>query len=86
MYENSNQDQCNAAAQFGGYGRPIRGEGVMQAQGECAMRQTAKGAIRVRVNQLRREADRLEALAKALPEELPMPADEVLYDLIRATR
>lgn len=85
MYENTTQDQCTAAAGIG-YGSRIRGEGVMTMQAaQCAeARQTGKGALRVRVRQLRSEADRLEALAKSLPEELPPMADEALYDLIRA--
>lgn len=48
--------------------------------GECA-RQSAKGVIRDRARHLRAEADRLEALARALPEEMPPQADQALWDL-----
>jgi hypothetical protein len=47
----------------------------------AAARQSAKGVLRDRVDRLRREADRLEALCKALPEEMPPMADEALWDL-----
>lgn len=49
-------------------------------------RQSAKGVIRDRARQLHAEADRLEALARALPEELPPQADQALWDLAIAAR
>lgn len=66
-------------------------EGLMQgygAVGHVGMgdaaggRQSAKGVLRDRIHRLRREAEQLEALAKALPEELPQRADQALWDLL----
>jgi hypothetical protein len=50
--------------------------------GDACGRQSAKGVIRDRVRQLRSQADELEALARALPEELPPQADAVLWRLV----
>jgi hypothetical protein len=49
-------------------------------------RQSAKGVLRQRVASLRTEADRLEALGRALPEELPTKADEALWALLLSKR
>lgn len=70
-------DECKQAGPVG----LIQGA----AMGECS-RQSAKNVIRDRARQLRNEADRLEALARALPEELPSLADQALWDLAFATR
>jgi hypothetical protein len=71
-YFNDNSAKNQAAAQTLGLGA---------LQGACAGRQTAKGALRDRVCRLRREADQLEALLKALPEELPGAADAALWEI-----
>lgn len=44
-------------------------------------RQSAQGYIRERARRLRDEAQRLEALADALPPKLPPEADEALWSL-----
>lgn len=56
------------------------GQGAML--GECTARQSARGVLRDRANRMRREADQLEALSRALPEELPRGADEALWELL----
>lgn len=63
-----------AAAGLGGQGAAV---------GDCiAARQSARGVLSDRVQRLRREADQLEALSRALPEELPRGADEALWELL----
>jgi hypothetical protein len=70
------KDECAKVTE--GY---VRGAGIAGAM--CAgSRQSAKGSLWDRVAMLRREADRLEALAGALPEKLPHEADEALWDLL----
>jgi hypothetical protein len=85
MNENSNRI---AAVGAQGYGKDV-GLSASQfglvggaAVGDCCARQSAKSVIRDRVRQLRGQADELEALARALPEELPPQADAVLWRLV----
>jgi hypothetical protein len=56
--------------------------GSALAGGYAPSRPSAKAALRERIANLRREADRLEALSKALPEEMPRQADDALFDLL----
>jgi hypothetical protein len=56
--------------------------GSALAGGYAPSRPSAKAALRERIANLRREADRLEVLSKALPEELPRQADDALFDLL----
>ena len=73
------------AAAMGGV---AMGEVANQQQGRVGgemvgeARRSAKGLMRDRAERLRREADQLEALARALPEELPLGADGALWDLL----
>jgi hypothetical protein len=60
--------------------------GAMSQADTCGSRMNAKAVLRQRVASLRMEADRLEALARALPEELPPRADEALWDLLLSKR
>lgn len=54
--------------------------------GAVLNRPTAQGAIVERIERLRREADELEALVRALPLSLPYNADAVLYQLVTGKR
>ena len=56
------------------------------AQDQCAsaaMRPNARWTIEETIKRLRREADSLEALLGAIPTNLPFPADEALWNLIK---
>ena len=68
------------------YSANMQGIGALSGAGmqACEARQSAKGRLRDRIKRLRREADQLEALCKALPEELPAAAEDALWGL--ATR
>jgi hypothetical protein len=48
----------------------------------CEARQSAKSRMRQQAMTMRREADRMDALADALPEVLTEPADSALWDLL----
>lgn len=54
--------------------------------GLIASRQSGRAALFERVTKLRREADRLEALARAIPENFPLDADEGLWELVVSRR
>lgn len=87
MYENkTNYEQARAQCEGVGYAtdRGAMLGAAAQMDGCAAGRMSSKGALRQRVHFLRREADRLEALSRALPEELPVAADEALWDLLSA--
>jgi hypothetical protein len=81
----------NEQRNFGAIGQSPHGAGcdgngfvahaIGASLGDACGRQSAKGVIRDRVRQLRAEADRLDALARALPEELPPQADQALWDI-----
>lgn len=45
-------------------------------------RATAQDAIRNRISEYRLAINQLEALSRALPNELPLPADEILRELV----
>ena len=75
-------DECKQAEP----NRIVASPGMVMGAAESGGRQSAKGVIRDRARQLRNEADRLEALARALPEELPPQADQALWDLAIAAR
>ena len=44
-------------------------------------RQSGKNALLGKVRQLRQQADRIEALAMAIPENFPLDADAGLWDI-----
>jgi uncharacterized protein YbjQ (UPF0145 family) len=75
MRENYAKDIGQGAALGGGY---ISG---LQNQA-CEARQSAKSRMRQQAQTMRREADRLDALADALPEVLPEAADFALWALL----
>lgn len=45
-------------------------------------RQSGRGALLSRVHILRQQADRLEALAMAIPENFPLDADAGLWEIV----
>jgi hypothetical protein len=53
----------------------------MGVMGLEAGRQSACGVLLERAAQLRREANQLEALARAIPENFPADADQGLWNL-----
>jgi hypothetical protein len=69
----------SGSAGFSFGGADMRGEAF-------GSRQNARSAIRDRIEQMRREACRLEALLDALPVKLPPDADQALWDLAIAAR
>lgn len=69
------------ARQSGYFAQGLWQNAASPLQGDIASRQSAKDALRDRVAQLRREAERLDALLKALPEELPAAADAALWEI-----
>lgn len=80
---NQAQDQIGRGAVLGvNYDKPSEA----MAGEACCARQNAKGAIRDRASRLRREADRLEALAQSLPEAMLPAVDEALWDLVTSAR
>lgn len=66
--------------------------GLLKAQSNpmtdtaTAARQSAKNYIRERAENLRRQADRLELLARSLPELMDARADQALFDLVAESR
>lgn len=63
---------------------------MKQAADQCpsalSTRMTTEGAIRARIDGLRREIAGLEALLRTLPREMPFEADEALWRLMIAQR
>lgn len=80
MDENTAEDPGPLGKHFKplGMGSDVRRTGTIGG-GPCRM--TARGQIEQRIGRLRREADNLEALLKALPMELPPAADEALWTM-----
>lgn len=56
-------------------------EGANSGRGyaECAARESGKRALMDVVRRLRREADQIEALARAIPDNFPADADAGLW-------
>lgn len=80
---NEGQNQVRAQVGYGSGQQAAQGDSCNQmAEG----RQSAKSVLREHIHRLRREADRLEALAEALPEKLPHLADSALWDLLISAR
>jgi hypothetical protein len=52
----------------------------------CAGRMSARNVLIDRANRLRREADGLMALSRAIPENFPHDADEALWELAIGSR
>lgn len=91
MNDQRNFGQIVGAQSAQSYGAERAYEAQQQASGagvaaELQCRQSAKSVIRNRVLRLRDEANQLEALLRALPEELPPQADQALYSLSIAAR
>jgi hypothetical protein len=56
---------------------PLRG-GIADG---CAARQSGKNALLSKVRMLRSQADRIEALAYAIPDNFPLDADAGLWEI-----
>lgn len=59
-----------------------RREGGLPGGDAGCSRQSAKGVILDRAWRLRRQAEQLEELARSIPENFPLPADEALWQLV----
>ena len=76
-YDNQlNPGSCAASYPKEAYGGPDYG---LAGQ---PYRATAQDAIRDRLNEYRLAINQLEALSRSLPNELPLPADEILRVLV----
>lgn len=85
-YEASDDSLRDLAKPFRQAPRPPQGMEIGGANTCGVGRMSARAILEQRIARLRSEAERLEALLRALPMELPPAADEALWDLVCRAR
>lgn len=81
----ASEEEVNIS-RLGGVNRRESSRLEAMSKTECASRQSARTALYERANRMRREADRLTALADSLPGLLLPEADEALWNLVMSCR